>query len=143
MLLKKKDTIENNMFFGLEDMLNQKHPGYIFANQEKSQMFENAFSPLYCLDNGPPAKPIRLMIGLLIIKHLRNISDKSVVEQWSENNYYQYFCGERGMELILKESIYMTVQQLKFQNLSTSEKQLKYHQNKLKKQFRKRAAIEP
>jgi len=166
MLLKKKDTIKSNMFFGLEDMLNQKHPRYVLANQEDSQLFGDAFSPLYCLDNGPPAKPIRLMIGLLIIKHLRNISDKSVVEQWSENNYYQYFCGEHvfqpgkpyetselvhfrnrigesGMELILKESIYMTVQQLKFQNLSTSEKQLKYHQNKLKKQFRKRAAIEP
>lgn len=34
------------------------------------------------------------MVGLLILKHLRNISDESVVEQWSENNYYQFFCGE-------------------------------------------------
>ena len=56
------------------------------------------------------------------------LSDESVVEQWSENNYYQYFCGEQefqprvpceaselvhfrhrigkeGVELILKESI--------------------------------------
>ena len=91
-------------------------------------MFEDSFSRLYCLDNGRPAKPIRLMVGLLILKHLRNISDESVVEQWSENNYYQYFCGEHvfqpcepceaselvhfrnrigesGIELILKESI--------------------------------------
>jgi len=83
---------------------------------------------LYCSDNGRPAKPIRLMVGLLILKHLRNISDESVVEQWSENVYYQYFCGENiflplepceaselvhfrhrigesGIELILKESI--------------------------------------
>jgi transposase, IS5 family len=43
-------------------------------------MFEDSFSPLYCLDNGCLAKPIRLMIGLLILKHLRNISDESVVE---------------------------------------------------------------
>jgi len=34
------------------------------------------------------------MVGLLIIKHLRNISDESVVEQYSENVYYQYFCGQ-------------------------------------------------
>ncbi len=34
------------------------------------------------------------MVGLLILKHLRNISDESVVVQWSENSYYQYFCGE-------------------------------------------------
>ncbi|HEY9168042.1 MAG TPA: IS5 family transposase, partial [Lutibacter sp.] len=81
-----------------------------------------------CEDNGRPAKPIRLMVGLLILKHLRNISDESVVEQWTENLYYQYFCGqqefsssepceaselvhfrkrigESGIELILKESI--------------------------------------
>ncbi len=47
----------------------------------------------YCQDNGRPGKPIRLMCGLLILKHLRNLSDKSLVEQWSENAYYQYFCG--------------------------------------------------
>ena len=68
------------------------------------------------------------MCGLLILKHLRNISDESVVEQWSENAYFQYFCGmhefvpsfpcasselvhfrkrigEKGMELILSENI--------------------------------------
>jgi IS5 family transposase len=44
---------------------------------------------------GAPAKPIRLMVGLLILKHIRNLSDESVVEQWSENAYYQYFCGEK------------------------------------------------
>lgn len=33
------------------------------------------------------------MCGLLILKYLRNLSDESVVEQWSENAYYQYFCG--------------------------------------------------
>lgn len=33
------------------------------------------------------------MCGLLILKHLRNLSDESVVEQWSESAYYQYFCG--------------------------------------------------
>ncbi|MGC9152094.1 MAG: transposase, partial [Microbacter sp.] len=128
MLSKKKDTTQRSMFFGLEDMLNQKHPMYILANKVNWQLFEDSFLSLYCLDNGRPAKPIRLMVGLLIIKHLRNISDESVVEQWSENAYYQYFCGEKvfqpyepceaselvhfrnrigesGIELILKESI--------------------------------------
>jgi IS5 family transposase len=68
------------------------------------------------------------MVSLLILKHLRNISDESVVEQWFENIYYQYFSGEKsyaygmpckasdlvhfrnrigdeGIELIFKESI--------------------------------------
>ncbi len=34
------------------------------------------------------------MVVLLILKHTRNLSDKSVVLQWGENAYYQYFCGE-------------------------------------------------
>lgn len=68
------------------------------------------------------------MCGLLILKHLRNQSDESLVEQWSENAYYQYFCGmqeftpsapcasselvhfrkrigEEGIELIFQENI--------------------------------------
>ncbi len=128
MLAKKKTSNQSSFFFSLEDTLNSKHPLYILANRVDWQQFETAFSPLYCLDNGRPAKPIRLMVGLLSLKHIRNISDESVVEQWSENLYYQYFCGfqefmacapceaselvhfrkrigESGIELIFKESI--------------------------------------
>ena len=51
------------------------------------------FAPLYSKDTGRMAKPIRLMVGLLILKHLRDVSDESVVEQFSENAYSRYFCG--------------------------------------------------
>ena len=74
-------------------MLNQSHPLYKLADKIDWAKFDTAFSPLYCQNNGRPAKPIRLMCGLLILKNLRNLSDESVVEQWSENAYYQYFCG--------------------------------------------------
>jgi hypothetical protein len=30
----------------------------------------------------------------LISKHIRNLWDESVVKQWSENLYFQYFTGE-------------------------------------------------
>lgn len=73
MLSKQKHSSQANFFFYLEDTLNNSHPLYIFW-----QSFEDAFSPLYCADNGRPAKPIRLMVGLLILKHLRNVSDESV-----------------------------------------------------------------
>ena len=128
MLAKKNTSNQSSFFFSLGDTLNSKHPLYILANRVDWQQFDTAFSPLYCLDSGRPAKPIRLMVGLLILKHIRNISDESVVEQWSENLYYQYFCGfqefmacapceaselvhfrkrigEFGIELIFKESI--------------------------------------
>lgn len=125
---KQKDTNQSSLFFNFENTLNKKHPLFILANKIHWHIFEDAFLPLYSQDKGRPAKPIRLMVGLLMLKHIRNISDESVVEQWSENNYYQYFCGEtafvaappceaselvhfrnrigeQGIELILKESI--------------------------------------
>jgi transposase, IS5 family len=33
------------------------------------------------------------MVALIVLKHIRSLNDKSVVEQWSENAYYQYFGG--------------------------------------------------
>ena len=85
-----------SFFNNFEDILNQKHPLYVLAQEIDWGQFDEAFLPLYCLDNGRPAKPIRLMVGLLILKHLRNVSDEVVVEQWAENSYYQYFCGEKS-----------------------------------------------
>ena len=109
-------------------MLSQYHPLYQLADKIDWEKFETAFQPLYFHDNGRLGKPIRLMCGMLILKHLRNLSDESLVEQWSENAYYQYFCGmqeftpyapcasselvhfrqrigEEGVELIFQESI--------------------------------------
>lgn len=128
MLGKIKVKNQQNLFFSFEDTLNAKHPLFILSNEINWELFETSFSKLYSPTTGRPAKPIRLLVGLLILKHLRNISDESVVEQWSENIYYQYFCGEKmfvsgypcaasdlvhfrnrigesGVELILKESI--------------------------------------
>lgn len=75
-------------------MNNYSHSLYILANQIHWEMFDNAFSKHYSTTMGAPAKSIRLMVGLLILKQIRNLSDETVVEQWSENNYYQYVCGE-------------------------------------------------
>jgi transposase, IS5 family len=128
MLPKPVNNSQMSFYSTFEEQLSRKHPLYILANQINWPLFEEAFKNLYCLDNGRPAKPIRLMVSLLILKHIRNLSDESVVEQWSENSYYQYFggaqsfvaaapceaselvhfrkrIGEQGIALILKESI--------------------------------------
>ena len=47
----------------------------------------------YHSSKGRPAKSSDLINGLLIIKHLKNLSDKEVVEYFLENPYVQYFCG--------------------------------------------------
>jgi IS5 family transposase len=48
----------------------------------------------YYSDEGRPGIPVRLIVGLHILKHMYNLSDESVCERWVENPYYQYFCGE-------------------------------------------------
>ena len=128
-MLKEKPGKQQLSFYSTyEEQLNHQHPLYILAGQIKWETFETAFSKHYSANFGAPAKPIRLMVGLLMLKHIRNLSDESVVEQWAENAYYQYFCGEKvfaskepcvatelvefrkrigeeGIELIFKESI--------------------------------------
>ena len=131
-----------SLFWDLESMLDSKLPLYRLANLVDWNLFERTFTPLYCQNNGRTAKPIRLMVGLLILKHLRNVSDETVVAQFAENAYYQYFCdmesftanipcvptelvgfrhriGESGIEMILKESICITLR------LKTREKRMK------------------
>ena len=77
----------------LADQLDPKHPLYRLANTIPWDDLDKEFSPLYSAV-GRNAHPIRLMVGLLILKQLRNLSDESIVERWVENGYYQYFCGE-------------------------------------------------
>ena len=54
--------------------------------------FEEAFGEYYS-EEGRPAKPVRLMVGLLLLKQMYDQSDKDVVERWVENPYWQQFYG--------------------------------------------------
>jgi IS5 family transposase len=38
---------------------------------------------------GHPGLPIRLLVGLLYLKHAYNVSDEAVVDQFIENGYWQ------------------------------------------------------
>ncbi|CAD6562784.1 IS5 family transposase ISVei5 [Paraburkholderia sabiae] len=43
---------------------------------------------------GRPRLPVRLMVGLLYLKHAYNESDETVCERWAQDVYFQFFCGE-------------------------------------------------
>jgi len=94
MITKKKDTNQLGFYNSFEEQLNHKHPLYVLAQTINWQTFEDEFRDLYSDKASRLAKRIRLMVSLIIIKHVRNISDESVIEQWQENAYYQYFSGE-------------------------------------------------
>lgn len=77
----------------LKDIINPSHELVILAHQIDWEEFENSFSPLYS-HTGQPGIPIRTMVGLLLLKRIYNLGDETVMVQWLQNPYYQYFCGE-------------------------------------------------
>ncbi len=82
----------NFLYHDLLEQLNPKAPLLLLAKKIPWESFEREFTPLYA-QLGRPAKPIRLMVGLLLLKQLENLSDERVVEAWVQNPYYQAFCG--------------------------------------------------
>lgn len=141
MLAKEKNTNQMGFYSTFEEHLNHLHPLYKLSLAINWKTFDEAFSKHYSPTHGKPAKPIRLMVALLILKQVRNLSDESVVEQWAENSYYQFFSGEQffspqppcaatelvefrkrigsqGVELIFKESIKVNGDDANDENLS-------------------------
>jgi len=141
MLPKQKNINQMGFYSTFEEQLNHNHPLYKLSLAIRWHIFDDAFAKHYSLTQGKPAKPIRRMVALLILKQMRNLSDESVVEQWSENSYYQYFSGEQffsanmpcvstelvefrkrigteGVELIFKESIKVNGDDANDDNLS-------------------------
>ena len=93
MLPKFSKNDQPNLFYSqLRDMLDSNDPLIALADTIDWSYFDNRFAKYYS-NEGRPAKPIRLMVGLLLLKQLENLSDENVVLQWKRNPYYQYFCG--------------------------------------------------
>ena len=94
--MKAKPKIRNqeNLFKSrLDQILNNKHPLFVLANQIDWNFFEKEYGEYYCEDNGRPALPIRLMVGIHYLKSAYEPSDESVVYTFLENPYWQYFLG--------------------------------------------------
>lgn len=77
----------------LKDIINPTHELVILTKQIDWNEFEISFSELYS-HTGQPGVPIRTMVGLLLLKRIYNLGDETVMEQWLQNPYFQYFCGE-------------------------------------------------
>ena len=81
----------------LADMIDPHHELVLLANAIDWQYFEKEFTSLYSRV-GQPGVPIRLMVGCLMLKHLKNLGDETLSKAWIENPYMQYFCGMRCFE---------------------------------------------
>lgn len=94
MKANKTDTNQSELFKSrLSNQLNPRDPLFILAHQINWSVFEKEFGSFYRAGPGQPPKPIRLMVGLMMLQHMHGLSDEQVVHQWVQNPYWQYFCG--------------------------------------------------
>jgi IS5 family transposase len=50
----------------------------------KWDALEKEFSPYFEKEDGKPAKPVRLITGIMILQHMYKLSDEAVVARWVE-----------------------------------------------------------
>ena len=94
MIGKSPDRKQKHMFLAnLMDFIDPGHQLCLLADEIDWAGFEKGFAGLYS-SVGCPAKPVRLMVGLLVLKQVYNLADETVMEEWVSNPYFQYFCGE-------------------------------------------------
>jgi IS5 family transposase len=81
----------------LENQIDLCHPLAKLAQRMPWADLEDALAPTLPPDparGGRPALPVRLMAGLLYLKHAYDLSDEEVCLRWLENPYWQFFTGE-------------------------------------------------
>jgi len=92
---ERRESGEQDLFRSrLDQVINMDHALAKLARTIDWRFLEEKFGAMYADGTGRPPLPTRLMAGLAILKHTYNLSDEVVCEQWIENPYYQYFCGE-------------------------------------------------
>jgi len=134
MLPEKISHAQTELFQSrLSTQLNPQHPLLQLAKVIPWSFLEESFGSHFKEGPGQPPKPIRLMVGLLMLQHMEGLSDVQVVYKWVENPYWQAFCGydflqwelpvnhssmtrwrkrlgEEGMEKILSSTIQTAVE---------------------------------
>lgn len=81
----------------LENLVDRRHALIQLAQRMPWPALEDALQdtlPPTPAGAGRPALPVRLMSGLLYLKHAYDLSDEAVCERWLENPYWQFFTGE-------------------------------------------------
>lgn len=95
MVGKKEKNPQLNMFqVALKQFINESHELVQLSKKIDWESLERDLRVYYCEDNGRPGVPIRLIVGIIMLRRMFNQSDESVLDRWVENPYWQYFCGE-------------------------------------------------
>lgn len=91
---KRETTGEQDLFRArLEQIINMRHELVRLGRAIDWDWIDAELAPLF-KENGRPAVATRFMIGLLLLKHVFDLSDEAVCERWVYDPYFQHFTGE-------------------------------------------------
>jgi IS5 family transposase len=82
----------------LDEIIDPGHALVRLAREIDWDFLDGRFGSVCRAGPGQPPLPSRLVAGLLILKHMHDLSDEVLCDRWLENPYYQYFCGEESFQ---------------------------------------------
>jgi transposase, IS5 family len=100
-MYKYTDNTQSNFLSFNQPMglhMNPENRWIKMADSIPWKIFEKKYSRLFKGKNGRVAKPLRLALGALIIQTKYQYADRELVDQLTENPYYQYFIGLPGYQ---------------------------------------------
>ena len=99
---KPRDTRQKDLLRPpLDQIIDLGHPLARLAREIDWDFLDSRFSSVCRAGPGQPPLPTRLVAGLLILKHMHDLSDEVLCARWLENPYYQHFCGEESFQHVL------------------------------------------
>ena len=82
---KQNDVGQQDLFRNrLDQIINSSHPLCRLAKLIDWERLHKEFAPYYA-DTGRAGLPIRVMVGLNLLKHIYALSDEQVCTRWVEN----------------------------------------------------------
>lgn len=97
MVGKKEKNPQLNMFqVPLKQFINKSHELVGLSKKIDWESLEKDLSVYYCEDNGRPGIPIRLIVGIIMLRRMFNQSDESVLDRWVENPYWSRLNRDGG-----------------------------------------------
>lgn len=80
-------------FFSLGEKLDFSNRWLALAEMIPWEKIDDMYSKNFSANSGRRAMDSRLVCGLFLVKHIKDLSDEETIKEYEENPYIQAFCG--------------------------------------------------